>query len=729
MSSETVETSRRSSRRDAPSSSSAIKAESPSKGNASEDGMTTEKIRKKRLDVNPALILNVEGGRSKRRRTTSQEPEHNPHPIVEDKDSSKDPVKAKELGYVIYRKIMESKSSDGENIAQPFIKLPNKRALPDYYETIKHPMSLEIVHQKLDASEYQSLKDVCADLGQIFNNAKRYNVKDSLIFQYAKKLHVREGDAEGEDEEVDAEGEVDPEGDIEMEDITTTGNTSGVPTKIKRVRRRGAYMKDGPSVYKLIKPVLRAIKEAKARDGSGREIAGIFSKLPSRKDFPDYYTTIRHPISLEEIESKQVGRRYESFQEFADDIELMVKNGMQYNEDGSEVYRDAQQIRTRPPRPSSTAPVPTRIHHISTPTYSHPQPAYSHSPVGGPMPLPFPIPTSAPSPGLTPYSAGPSRSPQPPIPGIQGHRAYLPALPPGVVTEEIVATLERYPPYERQAWVQSLSPLAVNMYRTMLATNEARKRGQVPGLPPTPQPHTPYSPAQHPQQQPSPIPSQQILQQTSMSSPAQIHIHQTPHANHQTPSQSHVQIQNQTQNKPIKVEKPKPPIPTIKHIDFTFSSASNISSRQTIRLKNSRGLVTHAIILKSNTSEIELIAYIDDSPISSHSENEGKTISNGNGNDNHNDNEDSTIGPVPVPVLTPELSLRINGNQGSLPRFIYNNNNNNNESIGVKQGEKPKGMKWTLHISTSKIESKIEIVSTKPGTLAETTTIFVNRQF
>ncbi|WWC72539.1 uncharacterized protein I206_106501 [Kwoniella pini CBS 10737] len=789
MSSETVETSRRSSRRDAPSSSSAIKAESPSKGNASEDGMTTEKIRKKRLDVNPALILNVEGGRSKRRRTTSQEPEHNPHPIVEDKDSSKDPVKAKELGYVIYRKIMESKSSDGENIAQPFIKLPNKRALPDYYETIKHPMSLEIVHQKLDASEYQSLKDVCADLGQIFNNAKRYNVKDSLIFQYAKKLHKMtrvyyadvlnpdrvkeesdsegehdvgstshvqptsatsvevgaevegEGDAEGEDEEVDAEGEVDPEGDIEMEDITTTGNTSGVPTKIKRVRRRGAYMKDGPSVYKLIKPVLRAIKEAKARDGSGREIAGIFSKLPSRKDFPDYYTTIRHPISLEEIESKQVGRRYESFQEFADDIELMVKNGMQYNEDGSEVYRDAQQIRevlhwhqtlhrqTRPPRPSSTAPVPTRIHHISTPTYSHPQPAYSHSPVGGPMPLPFPIPTSAPSPGLTPYSAGPSRSPQPPIPGIQGHRAYLPALPPGVVTEEIVATLERYPPYERQAWVQSLSPLAVNMYRTMLATNEARKRGQVPGLPPTPQPHTPYSPAQHPQQQPSPIPSQQILQQTSMSSPAQIHIHQTPHANHQTPSQSHVQIQNQTQNKPIKVEKPKPPIPTIKHIDFTFSSASNISSRQTIRLKNSRGLVTHAIILKSNTSEIELIAYIDDSPISSHSENEGKTISNGNGNDNHNDNEDSTIGPVPVPVLTPELSLRINGNQGSLPRFIYNNNNNNNESIGVKQGEKPKGMKWTLHISTSKIESKIEIVSTKPGTLAETTTIFVNRQF
>ena len=31
-------------------------------------------------------------------------------------------------------------------------------------------------------------------------------------------------------------------------------------------RKRGTYMKDGPTVYKLVKPVLKAIKEAQAQE-------------------------------------------------------------------------------------------------------------------------------------------------------------------------------------------------------------------------------------------------------------------------------------------------------------------------------------------------------------------------------------------------------------------------------------------------------------------------------
>lgn len=73
----------------------------------------------------------------------------------------------------------------GESMSEPFLVLPNKvslqlrlvltvqREFPDYYETIKHPMSLEMVHKKLEKKEYNTLKEVCADLGQIWNNAKR----------------------------------------------------------------------------------------------------------------------------------------------------------------------------------------------------------------------------------------------------------------------------------------------------------------------------------------------------------------------------------------------------------------------------------------------------------------------------------------------------------------------------------------------------------------------------
>jgi hypothetical protein len=44
---------------------------------------------------------------------------------------------------------------------------------PDYYETIKVPMSLNMVKAKLDSKAYENLRGVERDLGQIFNNAKR----------------------------------------------------------------------------------------------------------------------------------------------------------------------------------------------------------------------------------------------------------------------------------------------------------------------------------------------------------------------------------------------------------------------------------------------------------------------------------------------------------------------------------------------------------------------------
>ena len=39
-----------------------------------------------------------------------------------------------------------------------------------------------------------------------------------------------------------------------------------------------------------------------------------------------------------------IGRTYQQYQEFYDDIGLMCRNAMTYNEDESEVFKDAQQI-------------------------------------------------------------------------------------------------------------------------------------------------------------------------------------------------------------------------------------------------------------------------------------------------------------------------------------------------------------------------------------------------
>jgi hypothetical protein len=38
------------------------------------------------------------------------------------------------------------------------------------------------------------------------------------------------------------------------------------------------------------------------RDKDGRQLAEIFLELPLKKDYPDYYETIKKPISFEQIQ-------------------------------------------------------------------------------------------------------------------------------------------------------------------------------------------------------------------------------------------------------------------------------------------------------------------------------------------------------------------------------------------------------------------------------------------
>lgn len=66
-----------------------------------------QRAKKKRLGVDPSLII-AEGGRSKRRRTPSPQPEQKEQVNTDPRDSAR----AKELGMVIYERIMGSKTKE-----------------------------------------------------------------------------------------------------------------------------------------------------------------------------------------------------------------------------------------------------------------------------------------------------------------------------------------------------------------------------------------------------------------------------------------------------------------------------------------------------------------------------------------------------------------------------------------------------------------------------------------
>lgn len=252
--------------------------------------------------------------------------------------------------------------------------------------------------------------------------------------------------------------------------------------------------------------------------------------------------------------------------------------------------------------------------------------------------------------------------PQQPPPQSTRPAHYLPALPKGVVTEEVVASLDRYPLYEQQAWAQTLPPVSMQVYRQIQAGNEARRRiagGQGVGAG-------------------SSVPNPQPLPQLA----------ELPSSGRQGASRA---------------TRPAPPLPTIRCIDFAFTSSlapppqtTSSANRQAIRLHNMRGVVSHAVVVGSQTSEIELTAYIADPPT--------KTTN-------------GELSPAHFEDI-PEVSLRINGNQGNIPRFIF----------AGDQKDKPAGMRWVVSVPTARADTKIEIRATKPGALAETSSIYINRQ-
>ncbi len=79
-------------------------------------------------------------------------------------------------------------------------------------------------------------------------------------------------------------------------------------------------------------------------DPAKRLIIGPFIKLPSKRDYGDYYLLIQNPICMNQIQAKIKKEDYGSISDMRQDILLMCNNCRTYNEDGSLLYSDAHVI-------------------------------------------------------------------------------------------------------------------------------------------------------------------------------------------------------------------------------------------------------------------------------------------------------------------------------------------------------------------------------------------------
>ncbi|XP_061076620.1 protein polybromo-1 isoform X1 [Conger conger] len=225
--------------------------------------------------------------------------------------------------FQMYEAVRGGRNSQGQLIAEPFLQLPSRKDYPDYFHQIKHPISLQQIRNKMKNNEYESVEQIEGDLILMFENAKRYNVPHSPIYKRVMKLQQilqmkRKELLHREEEDGDS-----------MLSSTMSDTGSG---------KRKSHKKN--SKKRRMKLLFSAVTEAR-EPLTGRRLCDLFMVKPSKKDYPDYYKIILEPVDLRTIDHNIRSDKYLSEDSMVEDMRLMFRNARHYNEEGSQVYNDA----------------------------------------------------------------------------------------------------------------------------------------------------------------------------------------------------------------------------------------------------------------------------------------------------------------------------------------------------------------------------------------------------
>jgi chromatin structure-remodeling complex subunit RSC1/2 len=277
-----------------------------------------------------------------------------------------------------------------------FQRKVNKRAVPDYYDIIKEPMALSTIKSKIGQKEYKNFSEFVRDLALIPHNAQVYNRQDSQAYVDAlevKKVIERElkrlvdekivsetvatlpflgeipeqdpllpeEEEEEEEEEDDEELEVDEEDEDEDEEDEGKRKRRRPPrsTAANAKRESGSRAakedakNDDPESRKKrgrpprvdtpmearIKAIMKAIR--KPRNQQNKLMVSAFERVPDKTVMPEYHSEIKNPMAMDILKRKLKRKKYNSVDHFMVDVELMFENAKQYNEEDSQIYKDA----------------------------------------------------------------------------------------------------------------------------------------------------------------------------------------------------------------------------------------------------------------------------------------------------------------------------------------------------------------------------------------------------
>lgn len=243
-------------------------------------------------------------------------------------------------GNYVMAQIRKHRSSAGNNsVFESFLRLPPRRFEPEYYEQVKEPIDVTTIQHKLKIPEYLTYDQFNDDFMMFIKNNLTYykdeseEHKDMMKIQElfeAATAKVKSG--EYLDDAEDEEGDEDVEETVQEEEEPEESGTSS----------RDSTPMDLD--HFMLCDLLGAVLEA--TDNTGRLLCPPFRVLQSREDFPLYYEKIAKPIDLKTIAQNGVNKKYSTMKELKDDLFLLFKNAQQFSGNGSDIFKDAEQLKT-----------------------------------------------------------------------------------------------------------------------------------------------------------------------------------------------------------------------------------------------------------------------------------------------------------------------------------------------------------------------------------------------
>ncbi|XP_058446489.1 protein polybromo-1 isoform X2 [Malaya genurostris] len=255
----------------------------------------------------------------------------------------------------LFDQLYNTANTNGAPLGESLWKLPNRRFHPEYYAQVKKPISMGQVRNKLKKGLYSNVTDMSADLYVMLDNAKKANPSSSKIYKDAVKMQkllnqklIDSGDLEdSEDDDSDSSMvTVTPAkssikrsrprsvaANIHSPPQTSSGTANSTPL-VKGTSR--------PSLLATLKKKLLSLHDYMVDyTVAGRQPMVLFMEKPSKKLYPDYYQVIQHPIDMTTIENNMKTDRYGTLDDVVGDYRLMFSNCRKYNEEGSQIYEDA----------------------------------------------------------------------------------------------------------------------------------------------------------------------------------------------------------------------------------------------------------------------------------------------------------------------------------------------------------------------------------------------------